>query len=257
MSGLPVVGTPGSSWSTTAAGCCCRARRARAGRARGVVAGRRRSRGRRGLPTCAYRELAEEDRGQARAPPALSLWREFELDHAAYGRLDRLAVFVAATPLADDDIVLGRPPDRVRGSAAVGPTAGDVGLPHVLPHLLASPEYAALRGEEATMTALQVFPVPAGGAEDVVVVPSGPGKGRLHRHRGRQHLPSEPRRPCIERVAHTQGRPWGWSWTPTAGCWSVSPDSGCCASTRVGGGGGARGRGRAASGLLLQQRCAR
>ena len=74
----------------------------------------------------------------------------------------------------------------------------------------------------------QVIPVPEFGAEDVVVGTQGAGRGRrLHRHRGRQHLPDLPRR---------QRRSSGWRRpaagrsasrsTSTDGCWSVTPTCG-------------------------------
>lgn len=54
----------------------------------------------------AYRELAEET-GLVLPPGALTAWREFDVVHTAYGSVDRMAVFAAATDLTDDDIVVG------------------------------------------------------------------------------------------------------------------------------------------------------
>lgn len=51
----------------------------------------------------AYRELAEET-GIALEPPALSLWREFEVFHEAYGSHDPVRVYTAATDLTDADV---------------------------------------------------------------------------------------------------------------------------------------------------------
>lgn len=54
----------------------------------------------------AARELAEET-GIVVAPEELRLLRELQVHHAAYGTTDPVAVFVAATDLTDDDVVLG------------------------------------------------------------------------------------------------------------------------------------------------------
>jgi 8-oxo-dGTP pyrophosphatase MutT (NUDIX family) len=52
----------------------------------------------------AYREL-EEETGVRLPPGALTMWREFVVDHRqAYGTFDRMQVFVAGTDLTDDDI---------------------------------------------------------------------------------------------------------------------------------------------------------
>lgn len=54
----------------------------------------------------AYREL-EEETGIRLAPGELSLWLDTEVFHEAYGTLDEVQVWVAATTLADADIVVG------------------------------------------------------------------------------------------------------------------------------------------------------
>lgn len=51
----------------------------------------------------AYRELAEET-GIALTPPALTLWRELEVFHEAYGTHDPVRVYAAATDLTDADV---------------------------------------------------------------------------------------------------------------------------------------------------------
>ncbi len=54
--------------------------------------------------TAAYREL-EEETGLRLPPGALTLWREFAVNHTeAYGTVDRMQVFVAAAALSDADI---------------------------------------------------------------------------------------------------------------------------------------------------------
>lgn len=54
----------------------------------------------------AAREL-EEETGVRLRPDELTLWREQETFHEAYGTVDPIRVFVAPTDLTDDDIVLG------------------------------------------------------------------------------------------------------------------------------------------------------
>lgn len=56
--------------------------------------------------TGCYRELAEET-GLTLEDGALTLWREFELVHTAYGTPDRMWVYAARCDLTDDDIVVG------------------------------------------------------------------------------------------------------------------------------------------------------
>ena len=54
----------------------------------------------------AYREL-EEETGIRLEPPALPLWRRFEVFHEVYDSLDEAFVYVAATSLTDADITVG------------------------------------------------------------------------------------------------------------------------------------------------------
>ena len=54
----------------------------------------------------AYREL-EEETGLRLDPPALRLWREFEVFHAAYDSLDSVRLYVAPTTITDDDVTVG------------------------------------------------------------------------------------------------------------------------------------------------------
>lgn len=54
----------------------------------------------------AYREL-EEETGIRVAPGGLTWWRDVDVYHRAYGSQDVMAVYAAASALADDDIVLG------------------------------------------------------------------------------------------------------------------------------------------------------
>jgi 8-oxo-dGTP pyrophosphatase MutT (NUDIX family) len=54
----------------------------------------------------AVRELAEET-GVVLEPELLTLWRDVEVFHEAYGTLDTMWVFAARCDLTDDDIVLG------------------------------------------------------------------------------------------------------------------------------------------------------
>ncbi len=54
----------------------------------------------------AAREL-EEETGVRLRPDELTLWRQHETFHEAYGTVDPIRVFVAPTDLSDADIVLG------------------------------------------------------------------------------------------------------------------------------------------------------
>lgn len=54
----------------------------------------------------AHRELAEET-GIRVGDGDLELWREIEVFHDVYDSLDRMRVYVGATRLTDDDVVLG------------------------------------------------------------------------------------------------------------------------------------------------------
>ncbi|UMG92291.1 NUDIX hydrolase [Nocardioides sp. TF02-7] len=158
----------------------------------------------------AYREL-EEETGIRLAPPALPLWQEFRVFHAAYGTHDSVRVYVAPTDLGDDDVVVGEgrqivfvDPDRAT-DLPLTQAAGQI-----LPRFLASDRY---RG--AGVVSFAVHPVPADGAEDVVVATDGPDAGAVFTgtadgsvfrvsHDGRR----------IDRVAHTGGRPLGIEVAP-------------------------------------------
>lgn len=92
----------------------------------------------------AYRELAEET-GIRMAPPALRLWREFEIVHEAYGTRDSVRVYAAPTDLADEDIVVGEGRQIVfvdPHRATELPLAHSAGL--ILPQFLASQRYREL-----------------------------------------------------------------------------------------------------------------
>ena len=95
----------------------------------------------------AYRELAEET-GVEMPPGTLRLFGEFDIWHEVYGSLDRLAVYVAAADLTDDDIDCreGRQivfvDPATLGELPLSPTAQIV-----VPALLASPIYADLRAD--------------------------------------------------------------------------------------------------------------
>ena len=54
----------------------------------------------------AYRELAEET-GIELARDVLGLWQRIEVFHEAYGTLDEVQVWVGATSLTDQDVVVG------------------------------------------------------------------------------------------------------------------------------------------------------
>ncbi|MBM9460585.1 NUDIX hydrolase [Nocardioides sp. zg-536] len=92
----------------------------------------------------AHREL-EEETGLRLAPPALRLWQQFTVFHAAYGTDDEVRVYVARTDATDADITVG----EGRRILFVDP-AEAVGLPltvaaaHILPELLNSPYYQDL-----------------------------------------------------------------------------------------------------------------
>lgn len=92
----------------------------------------------------AYREL-EEETGVRLAPPALALWREFEVFHEAYGSLDRVRVYVAATTLTDADIechegrqIVFVDPTRVPGLALTASAS------RIVPEFLQSDHYRRL-----------------------------------------------------------------------------------------------------------------
>ena len=97
----------------------------------------------------AYRELLEET-GLRVEPPALELWREISIYHAAYESLDEVFVYAAATTATDGDIVLG----EGRQIVFVDPATLDqrplsASATRVLPEFLASDRYRSLRGGQA------------------------------------------------------------------------------------------------------------
>jgi 8-oxo-dGTP diphosphatase len=92
----------------------------------------------------AYREL-EEETGLRVGPGSLGLWREFQVFHEAYGTMDSVRVYLAATDATDADVTVG----EGRQIAFVDP--GQVtALPltaaarQILPELLASTRYQEL-----------------------------------------------------------------------------------------------------------------
>ncbi len=92
----------------------------------------------------AYREL-EEETGLRLEPPALPLWRRFEVFHEVLDSLDEASVYVAGTTVTDDDIVVG----EGRRIVFVDPaTVGDLPLTaaaaQILPEFLASDAYRTL-----------------------------------------------------------------------------------------------------------------
>ncbi len=54
----------------------------------------------------AYRELLEET-GLDLGPPALELWQEISIYHAAYESFDDVFIYTAPTTVTDGDVVLG------------------------------------------------------------------------------------------------------------------------------------------------------
>ena len=92
----------------------------------------------------AYRELLEET-GLDVEPPALELWREISIYHAAYESFDDVYVYAAATTATDDDIVLG----EGRQIVFVDPATLDrlpltASATRILPEFLASDLYRSL-----------------------------------------------------------------------------------------------------------------
>ncbi len=69
----------------------------------------------------ALREL-EEETGIRMGPGELELWTEIEVFHEAYDSVDTMQVFVGATQLTDDDIVLGEGRQIVFVEPSVAPT---------------------------------------------------------------------------------------------------------------------------------------
>jgi len=94
--------------------------------------------------TAAYRELLEET-GLRVAPPALELWREVSIYHAAYESFDDVFVYTAASTATDADIVVGEGRQIVFVDPA---TVGDLPLTasatRILPEFLASDRYRSL-----------------------------------------------------------------------------------------------------------------
>ncbi|ABL82363.1 MULTISPECIES: NUDIX hydrolase [unclassified Nocardioides] len=94
----------------------------------------------------AYREL-EEETGIRLAPGELTLWRDTEVFHEAYGTVDEVQVWVGRTTLTDADIVVGEgrrivfvEPGRAR---ALDLTAS---ARRVVPEFLASATYDDILG---------------------------------------------------------------------------------------------------------------
>lgn len=94
----------------------------------------------------AYREL-EEETGLLVEPPALELWQDFSVYHAAYASFDDVFVYAAATTATDDDIVVGEGRQIVFVDPA---TFGELPLTasaaRILPEFLASERYRGLAG---------------------------------------------------------------------------------------------------------------
>jgi 8-oxo-dGTP diphosphatase len=96
--------------------------------------------------SAAYRELLEET-GLRLEPPALSLWREVSVYHAAYESFDDVFVYAAATTATDEDVVLG----EGRQIVFVDPATVDrlpltAAATRILPEFLASDRYRTLHG---------------------------------------------------------------------------------------------------------------
>jgi 8-oxo-dGTP diphosphatase len=92
----------------------------------------------------AYRELLEET-GLGMEPPALDLWLEISIYHAAYESFDDVFVYAAATTATDADIVLG----EGRQIVFVDPATLDqlpltASATRILPEFLASDRYRSL-----------------------------------------------------------------------------------------------------------------
>ena len=94
----------------------------------------------------AYREL-EEETGIRLSRGELSLWRDTEVFHEAYGTVDEVQVWVGRTTLTDADIVVGEgrrivfvEPDRARALDLSASAS------RVVPEFLASATYDELLG---------------------------------------------------------------------------------------------------------------
>ncbi|WP_183097640.1 NUDIX hydrolase [Nocardioides pelophilus] len=96
--------------------------------------------------TAAYRELLEET-GLRVEPPALELWREVSIYHAAYESFDDVFVYTAASTATDADIVVGEGRQIVFvDPATVSELPLTASATRILPEFLASDRYQTLRG---------------------------------------------------------------------------------------------------------------
>ncbi|HEY0950954.1 NUDIX domain-containing protein [Nocardioides sp.] len=94
----------------------------------------------------AYREL-EEETGIRLARGALRLWLDTEVFHEAYGTVDTIQVWVAATNLTDADVVVGEGRQIVFVEPARARTLDlTASASRIVPEFLASDEYAELAG---------------------------------------------------------------------------------------------------------------
>lgn len=95
----------------------------------------------------AYRELAEET-GLVLPRGTLSLWREIEVFHDAYGTLDAAQVWFAAVDLTDADIVVGEGRQIVFVEPEVARRLDHTAsATRVVPEFLDSEEYRRLTDE--------------------------------------------------------------------------------------------------------------
>lgn len=92
----------------------------------------------------ALREL-EEETGIRMGAHELELWTEIDIVHEARGSVDTMQVFVGATVLTDDDIVLGEGRQIVFVDPAVVPTLDlSPSATRIVPPFLDSTEYRRL-----------------------------------------------------------------------------------------------------------------
>ncbi len=164
----------------------------------------------------AYRELEEET--GLRLTAGLERWDTFAVRHDHKDTEDEFALFVMGADLTDADIVLGEGRQIVFVDPA---TVADLPLTAAarvaLPRFLASADRRRLSGDgpdqppprEPPRT-VRVVPVPAMGAEDVLVMTSGPDEGAVFT--GTEdgsiwRIRDDGRR--LDRVADTGGRPLG------------------------------------------------